>query len=315
VRGLTDSSGLLTDQYMYNGYGNLLATNGATPNLYLYRGQQFDPDLNLYYNRARYLDVRRARFWSMDTEDGSDDDPISLHKYLYASANPINEFDPSGNDAIAEVTTAMDMSMTLDNMSDIHYYMYRNGGGKNVQITIDDAPGTSTADMLNLLRQYDIHTMFFVEGTFAAARPGSLQEILSAGQKIGNHTWDHPQLVTLSDLGVQSELMRTENIVKRLTGHSLKPNWRPPYGSTSARVQAAASRVGFSKQWLWEVDSLDWKYRSNVQAIRDQVERELAMCHKATCDILFHDKTTTVNALRTLIPALKIEGYRFVDFP
>src|SRR5579884_2067462 len=114
VRGLTDSSGLLTDQYMYNGYGTLLATSGATPNFYLYRGQQFDPDLNLYYNRARYLDVRRGRFWSMDTDEGDDNTPITLHKYLYANADPLDNFDPYGRDAIATTMASLGISMTLD---------------------------------------------------------------------------------------------------------------------------------------------------------------------------------------------------------
>jgi RHS repeat-associated protein len=58
----------------------------------MYAGEQFDPELGLYYNRARYLDVQHGRFWGMDPEEGSG----SLHRYLYADANPVNAWDPSG---------------------------------------------------------------------------------------------------------------------------------------------------------------------------------------------------------------------------
>src|SRR6185436_1637533 len=66
---------------------------------------QWDPDLHLYYNRARYLDVDRGRFWTMDSYEGSQQDPLSLHKYLYAHDNPVNGIDPSGNDLIQTLTS------------------------------------------------------------------------------------------------------------------------------------------------------------------------------------------------------------------
>jgi RHS repeat-associated protein len=70
-----------------------------TANNYLFAGEQFDPELGLYYNRARYLDVRAGRFWGMDSYEGSIADPASLHKYLYGENNPVNLLDASGNQA------------------------------------------------------------------------------------------------------------------------------------------------------------------------------------------------------------------------
>jgi RHS repeat-associated protein len=105
VRALTDPTGAVTDTYDYDAFGNLLhsSTTLATPTLnnYLFAGEQFDPDLNLYYNRARYLNTSTGRFWSMDSFEGRSQDPLSLHKYLYASSDPINRLDPVGNDSIA----------------------------------------------------------------------------------------------------------------------------------------------------------------------------------------------------------------------
>jgi RHS repeat-associated protein len=40
------------------------------PNNYLFAGEQFDPDLGLYFNRARYLNTGTGRFWTMDALQG-----------------------------------------------------------------------------------------------------------------------------------------------------------------------------------------------------------------------------------------------------
>src|SRR5208337_2245698 len=144
VRALTDNSGTVTDTYDYDAFGNLLNSNttqcssssgtttvalGAacpagsspapTPNNYLFAGEQFDPDLGLYYNRARYLNTSTGRFLSMDTYEGDNQSPLSLHKYLYASADPINRLDPLGNDDIAELSTAFTIGATISSMSNV----------------------------------------------------------------------------------------------------------------------------------------------------------------------------------------------------
>jgi RHS repeat-associated protein len=114
VRILTDVAGHVTDTYDYDAFGNLIGSTGSTPNNYLFAGEQFDPDLNLYYNRARYLDVRTGRFISMDTANGSLKDPGSLHRYLYCGSSPVGCVDPTGHEAdLAEVSVSMGIAETL----------------------------------------------------------------------------------------------------------------------------------------------------------------------------------------------------------
>jgi RHS repeat-associated protein len=96
VRLLTDASAPVTDTYDYDGFGNLMSRTGTTPNDYLYSGEQFDANLGFYYLRARYMNPSSGRFMSSDSFEGNAYDPISLHKYLYAGANPVNQIDPSG---------------------------------------------------------------------------------------------------------------------------------------------------------------------------------------------------------------------------
>jgi len=117
VRALTDQTGAVTDTYDYDAFGNLLHSTGISYNNYLFAGEQFDPDLGLYYNRARYLNVSTGRFWSMDSYGGDQQAPLSLHKYLYAASDPVNRRDPLGNDSLAELTVAFAVSTTLLTMS------------------------------------------------------------------------------------------------------------------------------------------------------------------------------------------------------
>jgi RHS repeat-associated protein len=111
---------------------------GTTPNNYLFSGEQFDPDLNLYYNRARYLSTGTGRFWTMDTDEGNDEVPLSVHKYVYANVNPVDGLDPSGQD---DIGATLDASMTLDQMPNIHFGLNPNyslfGGSRNAKSLSD----------------------------------------------------------------------------------------------------------------------------------------------------------------------------------
>jgi RHS repeat-associated protein len=114
VRGLTDNTGVLQETYDYDAYGTLIGfakRNAAgtleiqnpnnleliTNNRYLFTGEQWDADLGMYFLRARYLNPGPGRFHTEDTYEGRNGEPLTLHKYLYAHANPVMNLDPSGN--------------------------------------------------------------------------------------------------------------------------------------------------------------------------------------------------------------------------
>src|SRR5439155_21108875 len=113
VRLLADTGGNVTDTYDYDAFGNIVHSTGSTPNVYLYSGEQFDSDLHLYYNRARYLNISTGRFISIDTDEGGLFEPLSLHKYLYTNSDPANRKDPSGQESIAEVSSSFAVQATL----------------------------------------------------------------------------------------------------------------------------------------------------------------------------------------------------------
>ncbi|HTJ01007.1 MAG TPA: PKD domain-containing protein [Dongiaceae bacterium] len=107
TRQLATSAGTVTDYYGYDSYGVMLGGNptAASPaaTKMLYSGEQFDANLGLYNQRARYYDPGLGRFTTMDSYEGSPQDPQSLHKYTYCTGDPVNYHDPSGHQDLAEV--------------------------------------------------------------------------------------------------------------------------------------------------------------------------------------------------------------------
>ena len=115
TQALVDATGTLTDSYAYDAYGDIIAQSGSTSSAYRYAGEQYDQDLGLYYNRARYYDQGVGRFSQMDSYLGRDTAPITLNKYAYANANPVMYTDPSGQMGLGDVGTALrGMDVLLD---------------------------------------------------------------------------------------------------------------------------------------------------------------------------------------------------------
>ena len=103
VRYLTGNTGTITDRYTYDAFGMPVTTVGATPNSFLYSGEQYDGALGAYYLRARYYNPATGRLLAMDPYEGEPSDPVTLHKYSYAQNDPVNVIDPTGRAAVVEV--------------------------------------------------------------------------------------------------------------------------------------------------------------------------------------------------------------------
>jgi RHS repeat-associated protein len=113
VRILTDTTGAITDRYDYDAFGNIISQTGSTPNVYLYSGEQSDPNLGFYYLRARYLNPDSGRFLSLDPLNGMLFDPRSLHKYAYGSDDPVSRIDPSGKLSYVEALAVVSIASGL----------------------------------------------------------------------------------------------------------------------------------------------------------------------------------------------------------
>jgi RHS repeat-associated protein len=96
TRLLTDSQGQVLNAYGYEAFGQTVSQTGTASNQYQYAGEQLDSTLGDYYLRQRFYDTSSGRFGRMDTYEGKQSDPLTLHKYIYAHNNPTNLFDPTG---------------------------------------------------------------------------------------------------------------------------------------------------------------------------------------------------------------------------
>ncbi|WGO96915.1 choice-of-anchor A family protein [Saccharophagus degradans] len=147
TRALSDGSGMLTDTYDYEAFGEVLGQEGGTENSYLFTGEQFDGSLDQYYLRARYYDQGVGRFTQMDTWMGNNHDPITLHKYLYANADPGNMVDPTGNFSIGSTMTAVNIVGTLVGTAQTAVTVFNVASGREEF----DAKALGTAILFNMV--------------------------------------------------------------------------------------------------------------------------------------------------------------------
>ncbi|MEK3763557.1 polysaccharide deacetylase family protein [Solibacillus sp. FSL K6-4121] len=176
--------------------------------------------------------------------------------------------------------------------------------GKKIALTFDDGPHPKvTRQILQTLDKYNAKATFFVIGQEVVKYPEVLKEVYEAGHEIGNHTYNHEKLTTLSQKEVNHQIQSTDELIKSVIGKNATV-FRPPYGSYDETVikQLKVPSV------MWTIDTLDWKHRDpekTALAIEEQVNNGSI--------ILMHDiHQATADALETILIDLQIQGYTFV---
>ena len=184
---------------------------------------------------------------------------------------------------------------------------YVEAGPKVIALTLDDGPSQYTPQILEILAQYKVIATFCMIGRQVASNASIVREVAAAGHHITNHTWDHADQSKLGLSAVTSELTRTS---EALANVGIKPTmYRAPYGSWSPTVFEAAAAAGL-RPLDWSVDPKDWSM-PGAKAITANI-----MKHTRTGSIILdHDgggnRSQTVAAMRTWLPQLLADGYRF----
>jgi RHS repeat-associated protein len=109
VAKLTDASGNVVNDYIYDSYGSMVSKTEAVENPYTYTGRRYDPKSGLYYYRSRYYDPDIGRFTQRDFINldvliiaGVDitalqANPRLFNYYSYVQNNPLMYIDPEGD--------------------------------------------------------------------------------------------------------------------------------------------------------------------------------------------------------------------------
>jgi len=172
VRLLTDASGTKTDSYDYDAFGTLIASSGTTPNSYRFTGEQNDPNLGLYYLRARYYNTGVGRFWTRDTAEFNPDEPRELNRYVYVADNPANAVDPSGY-------------LLAENVSENQQSAEEAESGAAAGRTVADAPTRMLAKELSTEVQRDVLVPYNKVGVKIDITAGKGIVNLILGERIG----------------------------------------------------------------------------------------------------------------------------------
>lgn len=189
---------------------------------------------------------------------------------------------------------------------------------KVVALTYDDGPNPPhTQALLELLAQHGVKATFFLKGRNVEAYPQTLQAILQAGHEIGNHSYSHRPMFSLSQSAMQEEVARTSAAIAEVTG-STPALFRPPYGGQGPGLKLALAALGLPSILFGPV-GFDWEV-TDPQRIADNVLADI----EPGAFVLLHDgdgdsddprtqnsRAPTVAATGIIIEALKKQGYRF----
>ena len=195
--------------------------------------------------------------------------------------------------------------MTTDILPD------RLASPRYIALTFDDGPNpVTTPAILDVLAEYDIEAAFFVVGMNLETEENrrAMRRAYAEGHLIGNHTYSHPALTKLSPGEIREELRRTQDLIGDCAGGPRL--FRPPFAILDARVSRIIREEGFDLA-MWNVDSLDWKFRSSRWV-------DVTMKHVLATEvslILMHDTHPTAEHLSALIDRIRaLPGHRFLTY-
>ena len=175
---------------------------------------------------------------------------------------------------------------------------------KRIALTFDDGPHPIyTPQMLELLKEEQVPATFFLLGENVELYGDVVKEIAKEGHLIGNHTYHHVQVTSLSLEEACKEIQETSDLIEELTGTGTE-YVRPPFGTWNEELEERLDLIPV----MWSIDTKDWTTQNVDWIVRETVK------HAEDHDIiLMHDSyQSTVDAVKRVIEQLEAEGFEFV---
>jgi peptidoglycan/xylan/chitin deacetylase (PgdA/CDA1 family) len=204
------------------------------------------------------------------------------------------------------------------------------GAGPGVALTFDMGGRIDPAvDIMSFLVDNEVCATIFATGVMSQTEEGQqVMAIIAAHPElfeIANHTMYHCDLVRggggspttapctggpFSAERIGLELTDAEAILRAGTGQDPRPYWRPPYGSISDGVIAAAASAGYPMTFLWDIDTIDWKPIGDGGPSAEQIAAKVITNAVNGSNVLFHlGGYETLDALHLIVPGLRDRGF------
>ena len=181
---------------------------------------------------------------------------------------------------------------------------------KTFALTFDDGPNPQfTPQLLDLFVRKHVLATFFEIGRQVEALPQFSAAVAAAGDVVGNHTFNHPMMTSLSDAALNAEMDRTSQAIQQATGR-LPRCFRPPYGATNGSIASRMAAKGMAQQ-MWTVDPSDYRRPPSAQIVANV----LANAAPGGVVILHDgggDRSQTVIAVSQIIDGLRARGFTLV---
>ena len=176
---------------------------------------------------------------------------------------------------------------------------------KNISLMINVYQGEEyVKEYLKLFEKEKIKATFFLGGCWANKNTGLVKEIYNKGHEIGNHGYNHKMHTKLTSEQSKNEIMRTNTLIREITGQSPKL-FAPPSGDVNESVVQDAYACGYTTI-MWTADTIDWRDQ-DVEKIYNRVERNM----KSGMLVLMHPTEATLKALPNIILMARAQGYKF----
>ncbi|KUO52272.1 MAG: hypothetical protein APF76_04350 [Desulfitibacter sp. BRH_c19] len=158
-------------------------------------------------------------------------------------------------------------------------------------------------EILGIFARENVKVTFFPTGKWASRFPEKIKLIAEKGHEIGNHGYSHPHVDQLSKEENKQEILKTQKIIKDITGKDTTL-FATPYGEKKQHVIDAAGELGYTTVF-WTIDTIDWQKDRTAEVIADKVIKNA----ENGAIVLMHPTENTTRSLPIMIEALKNKGY------
>lgn len=164
----------------------------------------------------------------------------------------------------------------------------------HVALTFDDGPSMYTNDLLDTLASYGVKATFFItgnnngkgaidiNGTYIAV----IQRMISEGHHVASHTWSHQNLSSLTESGIQGEMVKNEMALRNIIG-KIPTYMRPPYSECNDLCHTVLTTLGYHVTYF-DLDTQDYLHDDPnlIQLSKDIVHNTLSTSNPANTDYL-----------------------------